>query len=507
MPATLTYPGVYIEEISSGVHTITGVATSIVAFVGYTARGLDNRAKRILSFADFERAFGGLAADSELSYAVQQFFTNGGTEAYVVRVPKDGATAATVTVQDGGTDVLQITALSTGINGNNLYVDVDYDAAPSADPKAFNLTITDPDPIRGTVERFRNVTMDDSKSNFVKAVVNDEDTGSKLISVEAVGTDRPAETGTTGDAIDLSQIDMSKVNDKTNPINYVINALVTVPPAAGVTVKVVFMTNGDALPSSVLGACRLFERKLNAALATDSALAGITASCTPNGDGKGIRIRLMNSKEWDSNVTFNKLGGGSLGASEAEADDALKLSPGTPSANVAHYWLGTTHKMPDVPTVSACTQGNDGSGLPTSPDLIGDPGKFTGLCALEKVDLFNSLCIPDATRADPSNPTQLDSNVDPNAIFSAAVAYCKTRRAFVLIDAPPNVKDVDTATDWKSSGLQVHDENAAAYFPRLRLPDPLNNMQLRTFAPCGVIAGLYARIDAARGVWKAPAGT
>lgn len=59
MPVQPTYPGVYIEELPSGVRTITGVATSITAFVGYTARGLDHRASRILSFADFERAFGG----------------------------------------------------------------------------------------------------------------------------------------------------------------------------------------------------------------------------------------------------------------------------------------------------------------------------------------------------------------------------------------------------------------------------------------------------------------
>ena len=98
MPTLTTYPGVYIEEISSGVHTITGVATSITAFVGYTQRGLDNRATQIFSFADFERAFGGLAPDSELSFAVQQFYQNGGSTAYVVRVPKDGATAAAVTL-------------------------------------------------------------------------------------------------------------------------------------------------------------------------------------------------------------------------------------------------------------------------------------------------------------------------------------------------------------------------------------------------------------------------
>jgi len=512
MPATLTYPGVYIEEIPSGVHTITGVATSITAFVGYAKCGLDNRAKQIFSFADFERAFGGLAADSELSYTVQQFFTNGGTTAYVVRVPKNGAKAATVTVQDnvsGGTDVLTITALSTGLNGNNLYVDVDYDAVPSADPKAFNLAITDAG--TGTAETFRIVTMDKTKSNFVETVVNDEHNGSKVVSVQAIGAtpNRPAETGTSSGDIDLSKIDMSKVNDPNKPITYVIDANVTVPPTAPVTVKVSFVTKGDSMPSSVLGACRLLERKLNAALAANSGLSDIIATCLPNSGGKGIRVRLLRTlkpneltaTKLDSSVTFAKLGG-ALGVSEGEADDALHLD-GKP-ADVAHYWLGTAH---NTLAVNAHTQGDDGSGLPTSTQLTGDPSKFTGIYALDKVDLFNILCIPDATRADPSDPSVVDSNVDPNAIFSAAVTYCRTRRAFLLVDAPPNVKDVDTATDWKSSTLTVHDENAAAYFPRLRLPDPLNEMKLRTFAPCGVIAGVYARTDASRGVWKAPAGT
>ena len=97
MPVLTTYPGAYIEEIPSGVHTITAVATSITAFVGYTQRGLDRRATQIFSFADFESAFGGLAADSELSYANQQFFANGGSNAYVVRVPQHDSTVGTST--------------------------------------------------------------------------------------------------------------------------------------------------------------------------------------------------------------------------------------------------------------------------------------------------------------------------------------------------------------------------------------------------------------------------
>src|SRR6187402_2700121 len=100
MPVLTTYPGVYIEELPSSVRPITGVATSITAFVGYTSRGIDNRATTLLSFGDFERAFGGLAADSELSYAVQHFFLNGGSTAVVVRVPKSDGVEAVITLKD-----------------------------------------------------------------------------------------------------------------------------------------------------------------------------------------------------------------------------------------------------------------------------------------------------------------------------------------------------------------------------------------------------------------------
>src|SRR5881227_125531 len=86
MPATLTYPGVYIEEIPSGVRTITGVATSIAAFIGRALRGPVNQAITINSFGDFERIFGGLWVDSTLGYAVRDFYLNGGSQAVIVRL-------------------------------------------------------------------------------------------------------------------------------------------------------------------------------------------------------------------------------------------------------------------------------------------------------------------------------------------------------------------------------------------------------------------------------------
>ena len=104
MPITPTYPGVYIEEIPSGVRTITGVATAIGAFVGHFSRGPMNEAVRIFNFGDFEREFGGLRADSEASYAIQQFFLNGGGQAYVVRTAAavPGADAAVALQDDNG---------------------------------------------------------------------------------------------------------------------------------------------------------------------------------------------------------------------------------------------------------------------------------------------------------------------------------------------------------------------------------------------------------------------
>src|SRR5260370_33972611 len=84
MPVTPTYPGVYIEEIPSGVRTITGVATSITAFLGRAISGPINEPTTINSFGDFERSFGGLQPDYPMSYAVRDFYLNGGRTAIVL---------------------------------------------------------------------------------------------------------------------------------------------------------------------------------------------------------------------------------------------------------------------------------------------------------------------------------------------------------------------------------------------------------------------------------------
>ena len=110
MPQTLTFPGVYVEEISSGVRTITGVSTSDTAFVDFFARGPVNDPVRITSFADFQRRFGGLDRRSAASYALQQYYLNGGQIAYVVRVTAGAAAAARATLVNGATDIVRVDA-------------------------------------------------------------------------------------------------------------------------------------------------------------------------------------------------------------------------------------------------------------------------------------------------------------------------------------------------------------------------------------------------------------
>jgi phage tail sheath protein FI len=132
--ANYTFPGVYILELSSPVHTITAAPTSIAAFVGYTMSGIDNRAQAIFSYGDFQRLYGGLASNSEVSYAVQQFYAiaGSGSQAYVVRTPMHYASPTAVVYAEvafgsgQGGSALTFSALSSGQWANGqLLIDVD----------------------------------------------------------------------------------------------------------------------------------------------------------------------------------------------------------------------------------------------------------------------------------------------------------------------------------------------------------------------------------------------
>jgi uncharacterized protein len=179
MPSQLTYPGVYIEEISSGVRTITGVATSITAFLGRAARGPVDDPILINSFADFERRFGGLQADYPLSYAVRDFYQNGGSQAIIVRLfkAKSDTDKGINKIDVGG---LKLQASNPGEWGNKLKISTDQEGITeeiaaryrSSAGKLFNLTIEDSS--NGAREKIQNLSVEKNTVRSFEKVLTQE---------------------------------------------------------------------------------------------------------------------------------------------------------------------------------------------------------------------------------------------------------------------------------------------------------------------------------------------
>ena len=117
-----------------------------------------------------------------------------------------------------------------------------------------------------------------------------------------------------------------------------------------------------------------------------------------------------------------------------------------------------------------------------------------GLYALEQADLFNLLCLPPYSNGDVET-----------GLISDAATYCEKRRAMLLVDPPSTWKDKDAAKSGVAN-IGTNSKNAALFFPRLKQPNPLRDNQMEDFVPCGAVAGIFARTDTQRGVWKAPAG-
>ena len=195
MPSALTYPGVYIEEVSSGVRTITGVATSITAFVGRALRGpIDSDEKSptsLFSFADYERIFGGLWTESPMSFAVYHYFLNGGSEALIVRVHSN----APVAQSPAAPAAAVFSAASPGAWGARLRLRVDQEIDPdiiavNTANTMFNLRVKDLG--NGVTETFLNVSITGGHPRFVTDVLKQS---SRLLRSAPTLATRPAVNG------------------------------------------------------------------------------------------------------------------------------------------------------------------------------------------------------------------------------------------------------------------------------------------------------------------------
>jgi Bacteriophage tail sheath protein len=594
MPVTVTYPGVYIEEIPSGVRTIVGVSTSVTAFIGFTPKGPVDKAVHIFNFGDYERNFGGLAKDSELGYAVQQFFLNGGSEAWVVRAAL-GATKAAVTLCRPGDQkkVLTISAASEGAWANYLKAEVDY-ATTNID-STFNLTLTEYIPkgtvlVQGRKEVFQNLSMDSKSAQYAPNVING---ASRLISATRhAEVDDPTLAGLTPG---WSRSDTKEV---VYPLANTTRFVSLVVDGKG-PVEMALFPDGSAA-TNLGDLVTKFQAQLTAAgIAVTVSSAGTILTLTSDTPGEQSSVRVFNASKDDAAKVLGlglanrgREGGGaadlrpavtgtlgdevtdvsSIAATDeltmSVDDDAISLGSHTISLTTTVASLGELATKlqaqiraadPKKPAFSMATVqviGNrlrvlsgteqtdaiitftDGTGnlatkagltgggvennvqryalglgagradqadaspgdngtAPGAPEILGNLLEKKGIFALEDVDGFNLLCIP--LVADLGDTAAL-------SVVSAAQTYCESRRAFYIVDPPRGRTSLEQIQDWNNNHLSHH-KNSALYFPLVMLPDPLDGSRLNAFAPSGTMAGLFARTDSNRGVWKAPAGT
>ena len=187
MSGAFTYPGVYIQELPSPVHTIVGVPTAITAIIGVAPRGPVDDPTPVSSPAEYRRTFGG-DGTSPLDIAVGLFFQNGGGEAIIIRASAGaGAVArASGTLPDGK----QLLASSAGAWGDDLSVQVDKTNIPAADQATkYNLTISyaPKDPVSKAIdqssaitERYVGISTDANSPRALSRVIS----GSRLVVVE-----------------------------------------------------------------------------------------------------------------------------------------------------------------------------------------------------------------------------------------------------------------------------------------------------------------------------------
>ncbi len=613
----VSFPGVYVNEISSGSHTITGVATSIPVFVGMTKDGPVNTPTTVLGFTDFTRTFSADTSQGELPDQVRQFFLNGGTQAIIVRIAA-GAASSTVTLKDAaGTNVLVLQSISAGSDQNALRATVDYNTATPE--STFNLTL-----FRETLDSAGNAT--DSNQETIsnlsmnpadpRYVVNVMPLESKLAAA-TVPTGAVAPTGggvsigatlapdmtvaianaiATAGGVGNFRVTLSNGNSQivsiptANPgpltiatdvqgaldkvfqpgtvvaaevggtgVPHYLSLTVTSVgsfSAAGIDIQVSPAPSGDIAALLGLGApqggieissfapFRPVPSGIVATLNNGSDLIGnlITLGNTPRADwasGSTSTLTMTGPQGFTmagSSVVFPATGTGLTNLDNGNAVPGQPLAtsllnvqqnlqalaaainqattnwhaslqgyrlaviptfgnaqsgPGNQFPNVVTQLsgVGPLLTFPTQPLGFTLTSGSDG----TKPTETQYDAAYAVIAS--QVDIFNLLILPRSVG---------DTADDRSAFWGPASSFCLQERAFLIMDLALTVTTVTQAlTAVKAARLGLVKDHAATYWPRLQV-NPDGNP--RNIDPSGTLAGIMARIDGTRGVWKAPAG-
>ncbi len=447
MPVQTTYPGVYVEEIPSGARTIIGVATSITAFVGRARRGPVNRPITVNSFGDFERTFGALWLDAPLGFSVRDFYQNGGGQGVVVRLfhPTFASDAERTNAQTAANEVAAAASTAAGQAG-----------ATAASTAA--AAVTEAGKPTNTGVAVRNTA--------APAVV----TAANAAAGAAGAAPATVVTAANAAAAAAAPVTRTKFNVPTGATPLALEAASEGTWGNALRIRIDYDTKNPA----------------------DTTLYNLSVKDTASGDLEVFR-----------NVS-------SASAATRRIDKVLALESrllqavGVPSTSRPTQSLaasGGADPFAPASSTGASTPASDGV-VPDANDYLGSESLKTGVYALLDSDLFNLLVLPPLV-LQTDGPSA--ANDIPAAVWAEALKLCEKRRAMLLVDPPSTWISKDLAKSGPSALNAVH-KNAALYFPRLREANPLRDFQLEDFAAGGAIAGVMARTDNERGVWKAPAG-
>jgi phage tail sheath protein FI len=483
---TYLHPGVYIEEIPSGVKTIEGVGTSTAAFVGFTTKGPLNEPRLLFNFDDYVRRYGGirdLGADPSgdpMGFSVAAFFQNGGTKAYIVRLAR-GTVGNPLTRAAGyirhpdpadTTHMLEFSGLNEGAWANGLIVRV---ALKPGSTTLYSVTVgrLDDRGVLRSLETYADVSLDEADPRFIGAVLNGVSENVSVAVVLEADVTVPAEyssdlpgTSTSGD-LSAADLDLSA--------------------AAAADRELAIRLNGTPQ----------FTITLPATDFTDD-LAGLAAALQN-------QVRTSGNPTVERRTQFTCTAVGDtlvLTSGTRGVDAAVEVQAGTLATRLALSAAAGATEVSGQDRLDAQLDGADAElvggadGEEAADQAYTDV--FTGFLKIRDINILNL-------------PGKAWDSAGQAAIQGAIAHAEATGRVMVLVDPPPS-EELITEQNVSDLGLPTS-TYTALYYPWVRVANPFFDADdnpgvpaTLLVPPAGYAAGMWAKIDGRRGVWKAPAG-
>ena len=483
----VTYPGVYMQEVSSGVRPIQAASTSTAAFFGAAERGPIGEVTQVFNFTQFQTIYGGYLIGQYLAHAVFQFFNNGGSKCYVGRVANSPETAD-ITINDRAPapqTALTIAAVSAGSFGNQLQVTVD--SATALDPtNTFDLSVFEQVPGADgptLLESFAGLTMDPAQPMWIDAVVNSH--SSQIRATTNLANGNQVNGSLEGVPLpgpgDLLGANQRELRLSINGDGFQQLDLTAALAAADVSVVAEIATGLETAIQALLPL-----------RATTDPAAYSGAAVTVIGAGSDqLRIQAGGVAAANSSVEVldaldllaNAAGPLGLRTGAVAIRGAANMRP--PDTAVGGFYLLGDAVI--AAPVTAVTLGSDGT-TPQDLDYI------SSLNQLDTVRDVSLIAVP---------------GVGSEPVADAGMNYCFNRPlsdCFFIADMAATDTELTDAQAWRDA-INVPNSYGSVYFPWLQMLDPNGGAEPIVVPPSGFVAGVYAQTDKRRGVWKSPAGT